>query len=220
MDSTYAKWFDNGSVVVDVQLEDSDEFLSEEEIIMLTGAPKGSEILVVSKDGAIEFRVKNPMFVSDMVRRLISIDDTTYSYLLSNDALELKNEFSALGIGTRCVIREIFAAKKALEEYPIESIEVYAIGNYESFYSKDYPMRGYYVWATMGFDALIPMNVRPKLSQEFKDFLLISELVFTEKGREEWMKKGESVHLSFKTKSDSTSWALLERYMAEKEIEL
>jgi hypothetical protein len=221
LDDVYKEWFDTKSVSVKVELAGADEFLSDDEIINLTGAPGGSEITVTQDETKtfIEFRIKNDMFASDMVRRLVNIQSGKFTYVLVNDALELKPEFSNRGIGTRCVIKEIFAAGDYLKDL-VESIEVQAYGNYESAQWRVNPLRGYYVWATMGFDADISAVVKSRLSQPFQSFSKISELMATDEGREEWARKGETAHLAFRLCEASTSWKILERYMTEKRIEL
>ncbi|WP_147330462.1 MULTISPECIES: hypothetical protein [unclassified Duganella] len=219
MDDVYREWFDSKTVSVTVNLQNSDDFLTPIEIAELTGAPKESTILVTRDDKVISFRVSNKIFSEDMFRYLVA-DSSGISYYIKNVVLALKEEYTKNGIGPRCVIKEIYAAAKLLDELPIKAIKVSAVGDFESFRWKTDPMRGYYVWARMGFDGKIPAAVRQKLSLKYRNLEFISSLMLDIEARKEWLEKGESVELEFDLASGSVSWRLLSQYMNEKGIEL
>ena len=219
MDSIYSEWFKTDTVTVKVELVESNDFLTTEEIAELTGAPKNSDIVVSQVDGIIEFRVSNEIFAEDMYRYLTA-DVDGFSYHLTNAVLVLKEQYTKMGIGPRCVIKEIYTARRLREELPIQQIRVDAVGDYQSFHWEKDPLRGYYVWACMGFDAEIPEAVRPKLPQNYAAKLYISDLMLDKEGREEWLRHGESVKLAFDLANDSVSWKILSGYINERNIEL
>ncbi len=219
LDDVYRDWFDSKTVSVTVELQNSAEFLTPFEIAELTGAPKKSTILVTRDDNVISFRVSNEIFSEDMFRYLVA-DSNSLSYYIKNVVLVLKEEYTKKGIGPRCVIKEIHAAANLLDELPIKVIKVDAVGDFESFRWEKDPMRGYYVWACMGFDGRIPATVLQKLSLKYRELEFISSLMLDIESRKEWLEKGESVELEFDLAPDSVSWNLLTQYMNEKGIEL
>ncbi|MGF6774874.1 hypothetical protein [Paraburkholderia sp. GAS334] len=224
MDEITRKWFDfdNVSVKFDGAASSIEEWISGREIAKLTGAPKGSEITVSTDEQAIRFQVENEIFQGAMWRYLIQNADDTYSFHIQNRVLDLKEEFSNQGIGPRCVIHEIFGASDLAKAGTVQitRIEAWAVGNIRSFYDSKYPMRGYYVWPSMGFDAAIPATVAPKLEQKFKKCNRIIELVDTEEGLNQWLEHGDEVMVSFDLGLDSPSWKRLGVYMQERGIEL
>ena len=219
MDDVYREWFDSNTVSVKVDLQNANDFLTKIEIAELTGAPKGSTIHVKQDGAVISFAVSNEIFSEDMYRYLVA-ENNGFSYHLKNVVLVLRKEYMEMGIGPRCVIMEIHAAANLLNEVPINSIKVSAVGNYDSFFWENEPLRGYYVWARMGFDAKIPPTVLAKLAQPYQNLTLVSDLMRTVGGRSEWLVHGDSVDLEFDLKRNSVSWLLLSQYMSEKGIKL
>lgn len=219
MDDIYRVWFKADTVKVNVELEEKKDFLSVEEIVALTGAPGESDILVRQVGRIIQFRISNQIFAEDMYRYLVA-DAGGMSYYLDNVVMVLKEAFTNKGIGPRCVIKEIHAAGRLRDELPIRCIQVDAVGNYDSFFWEKDPLRGYYVWPCMGFDAEIPDSVKSKLPRKFHHTRYLSELMFDKDGRREWLIHGESTKLSFDLAPDSCSWKLLSQYMREKGIGL
>ena len=219
MDEVYRQWFDASTVTVDVQMDNSEAFLTDLEIAELTGAPKNSTIIVKKTEKGISFEVANEIFESAMYR-LLTVGETGVAISITNEGLELAVQYTGQGIGPRCVIKEIFAAKSLYEELRIEEILVHAYGNFASFDSYPYPMRGYYVWAMMGFDAEIPDGIRNALDKEYQHVTQVSDLMRDDKGREQWLNHGDTIWLTFDLKVNSVSWRLLERFMADRRIEL
>jgi hypothetical protein len=220
LDKVYREWFDAATVAVHIAPEYQVGFLTRREVIELTGAPKNSTVFLSTGGKGIEFRVANPIFSEDMFRYLVQNQSGEYEFYLLNAGLVLKSEFSQRGIGSRCVIKEIFAAKRLASGLPIVSVEVSAVGNHASAQLEDDPMRGYYVWATMGFDGKIPEQVRPRLAEKFQGCVLVSDLMSSFEGRYEWFRCGESLDLSFSLADGSASWRVLKQYMLAKEVEL
>lgn len=219
MDAIYSAWFKTDTVSVEIDLEKIDDFLSAEEIAELTGAPRDSRILVNEINGVIVFKISNEIFAEDMYRYLTA-DGDGLSYYMTNAVLVLKEEYTKKGIGPRSVIKEIHAAYRLTEELPIRSVRVDAVGDFQSFHWEKDPLRGYYVWACMGFDAEIPQAVRLRLSESYRNKIYISDLMLDKEGRKEWLRHGESVKLSFDLENKSVSWKILSDYMKEKEIQL
>jgi hypothetical protein len=219
MDVIYKEWFDTTTVKVSIELAHVRDFLSKTKIIELTGAPKGSLISVKRDGNTIGFKVSNAIFAEDMHYFLVREPDGA-SYHIKNVVLVLREEFTNQGIGTRCVIKEIHAAAKLAANYPIHSIKLDAIGNHDFFDDEKYPMRGYYVWARIGFDGEIPDSVKPRLSSVYRGCQNISELMRDSQGRKEWLRHGDSAPLTFDLHPNSNSWKLLSQYMNEKEIQL
>lgn len=219
LDDVYREWFDFETVSVSIELENSEDFLTALEIAELTGAPKKSRILVKRDDRVIAFIVSNDIFSEDMYRYLVD-EPSGLNYYLQNSVLVLKEEYTKKGIGPRCVIKEIHAATQLASELPIRCIKVDAIGNYESFHWKKDPMRGYYVWAKMGFNGRIPAATLKKLSTPYQKCEFVSELMLDEGGRKEWFANGDSIKLEFDLRPNSVSWKILNQYMDEHGIEL
>ena len=219
MDDVYKEWFDSSTVTVKVDLKNANDFLTSSEIAELTGAPRDSNILVKQDGAVISFAVSNEIFSEDMYRYLVAEKDG-YSYHLKNVVLVLRKEYTQKGIGPRCVIMEIHAAARLANEVPIKSIKVSAVGNYDSFFWENDPLRGYYVWARMGFNGKIPSSILAKVAPQYKNFNLVSDFMLTTGGRNEWLVYGDSVDLEFDLNRNSVSWQLLAQYMNEKGIEL
>ncbi|MDQ1923966.1 hypothetical protein [Massilia pseudoviolaceinigra] len=218
MDPVTAKWFDDKSVTV-TRAPELTDFMSDAGIVRITGAPRASTIHVYSDEHAIAFKVGNDIFDEPMYLYLFQNVNSTCTFYLKNAVFVLKEPFTNGGIGPRCVIREIMeAANWAKQQIPITHIDVSAIGDHASFSLEKNPLRGYYVWATMGFDARIPAGTLARLAPRYRHCKNISELVMTEHGREQWRMHGQSVELSFNLRANSTSWLQLARYMFYKGI--
>jgi hypothetical protein len=220
LDATTAKWFDDTSVSVH-RAPELAGFMADEQIARLTGAPRNSVVRVSLENGGVAFQIDNDIFAEPMYRYLFQNLGGSYSFHLKNVVMVLAERHTDEGIGPRCVIREIYeAAKWADEGILITHIEVSAVGNYAHFVLTEQPLRGYYVWATMGFDGDIPGQVRIKLRPEHQKCSKISELIATEDGRNAWRIYGESVDLAFDLAMGSASWRQLAKYMNDKGIEL
>ncbi len=219
MDATTAKWFDDNSVSV-FRSPDMQGFMQDVQIARITGAPRNSQVHIAADEDAIEFRIVNNIFAEPMYRYLIQRADGSFRFYLKNAVMVLAEKYTNEGIGTRSVIREIFeAAAWANDGIHITHIEVYAAGDYAHFLSPRLPLRGYYVWPMLGFDADIPQAVHAKLRGKSTKCCKISELIATESGRDDWLLNGQSVNLAFDLALGSTSWRQLLSYMKDKGIE-
>jgi hypothetical protein len=220
MDSITAKWFDDASVVVERAPEYAN-FMSDPQIARITGAPRNSTVSIYSDDDVVAFKIENEIFDEPMYRYLVQNPDGDYSFYLKNAVLVLAEKYANEGIGARTVIREIYEATRwAKDGVVVTHIEVSAVGNYDSFRLSDFPLRGYYVWATMGFDGEIPNKTLMKLGPDYKNYSKISELAGTHYGLNLWKIHGESVDLRFDLRVGSPSWQQLRRYMKDKGIVL
>lgn len=218
MDRVTAAWFDDKSVAVDRAPELAD-FMSDVNLIRISGAPRGSKVHAFSDEHAIVFRVDNALFHEPVYLYLIQNSEPACSFYLKIAVFVLKEKFTNAGIGPRCVIRPLMEAPAwGRQHIPITHIEVSAIGDATTFGLEKNALRGYYVWATMGFDGPLPAATRAKLPPPYRYCKSIGELVITEQGRDQWRMHGQSVDLSFNLRANSASWLQLARYMFYKGI--
>jgi hypothetical protein len=218
VDRVTANWFDDKSVTVDRAPELTD-FMNDPNIVRIAGAPRASTVHVFSDEHAIAFKVDNAVFDEPMYLYLIQNSQSTCSFYLKIAVFVLKEKFTNAGIGPRCVIRTLMEAPAwARQQITITHVEVSAIGDATTFGLEKNPLRGYYVWATLGFDAPVPAATRAKLALPYRNCKNISELVMTEQGRDQWRMHGQSVDLSFDLRANSASWLQLARYMYSKGI--
>lgn len=218
MDSVTASWFDDSTVTVTRDAEYAD-FMSDAQIARIAGAPRHSTVHIYSDDGVVAFEIRNAVFKEPMYRYLIQNLDGHYSFHLKNVVMVLREEYANRGIGTRCVVREIYeAARWVREAIVITHIDVSAVGNRYSYWLREDPLRGYSVWANLGFDGLIPPAARARLDAPYRRCSKISELVDTTDGRDQWRQHGETVDLSFDLRVGSGSWRQLRKHMKRKGI--
>lgn len=218
MDSVTARWFDDSTVVVARAPEYAD-FMTDQQIARITGAPRKSTVNIYTDEGFVAFKVQNKIFKEPMYRYLVQNSEGDYTFHLKNAVLVLAEQYTNEGIGMRTVVREIYEAARWVKEgIIITHIDVSAVGDYDSFWLADNPLRGYYVWATMGFDGDIPPSTLAKLEGQHRTYSRISELVNTAEGRDQWQVHGESVDLKFDLVLGSQSWQQLRRCMKSKGI--
>ncbi|KQV52859.1 hypothetical protein ASC95_08655 [Pelomonas sp. Root1217] len=218
MDNTTKEWFDPSTVKVE-RTADVEGWQTDEELVRLSGAPKGSVLRVsVNDKGAIELRVSNPSVLGeDMVRVLVQEADG-FAFHIVNAVFVLKEELLARGIGPRSVTIELLQAK-ALGY--ITRVKTWAIGNRATFEGEP-PLRGYYVWPLMGFDAPVPAELltHPGLPPALPEPPTLQGLFETEAGEGFWLKHGDSLWVEFDLREGSTSWKRLARYTSERNIDV
>jgi len=218
MDNTTKEWFDPSTVKVERTAE-VEGWQTDEELVRLSGAPKGSVLRVsVDDDGAVELRVSNPTVLDEDMVRLVVQEEDGYAFHIVNAVFVLKGEMLAQRIGPRSVTIELLQAK-ALGY--ITRVKTWAIGNRSTF-EADPPLRGYYVWPLMGFDAPVPaaLLTHPELPPGLPEPPTLQGLLKTEEGEAFWLEHGDSVHVEFDLREGSTSWRRHLRYTSERNIEV
>ncbi|TFW28742.1 hypothetical protein E4L96_02040 [Massilia arenosa] len=220
MDRVTAKWFADASVTVH-RAPSLEGFMTDAQLARIAGAPRDSIVNVYPDGGGIALRVDNRILAEPMYRYLFQNPGPPYSFHLRNVVLVLADEYTQAGIGTRCVVRQIIeAASWARAGIYLTDVRVSAVGDLATFGLKPHPMRGYYVWPALGFDAFIPASSAVRLCQPYQNCTRISELMTTAEGRKTWRLIGQSVDLSFDLKPGSASWRQLLSYMQAKGISL
>jgi len=217
MDALSAEWFKPESVTIVDKDNLLQSWLSDEEIARLSGAPKESQVIISLVDGNVELRVKNRILSEDMVRLLVQNDDHSgYSCYIVNSVFVVDPYWQNKGIGARSVAIEILQAQRLKI---VTKITTYAVGNYQAFLASNLPLRGYYVWAVMGFDGDLPPTTLDALPEKFKDCKKVLDLVTSPEGRDVWKQHGQSVTLSFDL-ADERCWNQLRAYMSNRQIEV
>lgn len=218
MDKTTKDWFD----VSDTRLHRSPSLVgwhSDEELIRLSGAPRGSDVTAaVTVEGQIELKVENATMLAEPMVRLIVQEADGYVFHIVNAVFVLNSDYLNKGLGPRSVSIEIWQAK---ELGYFSRIRAFAVGNWENFDTEE-PLRGYYVWPMMGFDADIPQTLlaRPDIPESFKRCKRLLELLDLPGGEAFWLQHGESLWVEFNLADDSASWKRHQGYTERKHIEV
>ncbi|WP_431287155.1 hypothetical protein [Roseateles chitinivorans] len=219
MDEVTKKWFDVSMVRV-TRAPELHGWYSDEELIRLSGAPKGSHLDVMpNSDGQIELRVTNQdLLCEPLVRRVSQAIDGGYVFEIENAAFVLRSEFRRQGIGMRSVAIELHEAKRLAH---FTKVVVSAVGDSSSM-SGPMAMVGYYVWASLGFNAPVPADLlsHPALPDCCRHCVDIIDLMYTHAGQEFWLSFGRSIHLEFQLKGPSRSWDHFHRYAKKRSIEV
>ncbi len=218
MDDTTKAWFDHSTVTVhrDPSLEG---WLSDEVLVRLSGAPKNSVLRVgVVHERGIELRVQNPdVLREDMVRQLVQEEDG-YAFHILNSAFVINDWLLSRGIGPRGVAIQLH---EALQLKFIRRVRTWAVGNRATFESEQ-PLRGYYVWPMMGFDAPVPLHLRYQhgfpLDANKQTSLL--DLLDTAEGQAFWFEHGETIWTEFDLNPSSRSWKRLRAYIDDRKIKV
>ena len=219
MDEITRKWFDASTVRVR-RAPELRGWYTDEELVRLSGAPLGSQLEVMpTSDGRIDLRVTNQDFLAEpLIRRISQAECGNYVFEIHNAAFVLRPEFRRQGIGSRSVAIELHEAKRLGH---FTKVMVSAVGDASSL---DGPMAmvGYYTWASMGFNAALPREIRhhsafPPSCQGCTDMI---DLLQTTVGRRFWLSYGRSIHLEFSLDEASRSWIHFRRYASDKNIEV
>ncbi|WP_157522809.1 hypothetical protein [Mitsuaria sp. 7] len=219
MDEITKRWFDVSTVEVRRAAE-LDGWRSDDELIRLSGAPKGSRLEVApTPTGRIQLRVVNQDLLLEPLVRFVSQEESgNYIFEIHNAAFVLRPEFRGRGIGTRSVSIELLEAKRLGN---FSRVTVHAVGDRSSL---DGPMtmNGYFVWARMGFNAVLPEDLKehPSMPRAASGSLDLKQLLRSPGGEEFWLRFGRSMHLEFSLKEPSDCWDQFERYARSHNIEV
>lgn len=215
------KWFNVDSVEVHISEElkrfvDVNDFFSNDKLVRFSGAPRDSRLRVLpetSKDGkrleGIRLSVEHHAVVA--MERVIHITPDRGG-LLTNATFRVRASHRGNRLGARALAVQAEAAR----EEGFEAIRLDAIGSFAEATAKHLDDRfiGYWLWPRLGFDAPIPDYVRSKLSPKFSGCNLVSELMETQEGVDEWQLYGDTLLAArFDLSENSTSWKLLLRYL-------
>ncbi|MFX1680526.1 hypothetical protein PV762_14900 [Mitsuaria sp. CC2] len=219
MDEITKRWFD----VSMVQVHRAPELVgwyADEELIRLSGAPKGSRLEVAPiSDGRIELRTINADLFSEPLVRAISQDKNgDYVFEIQNAAFVLRPQFRRLGIGTRSVAIELHEARRLAH---FSKVWVSAVGDATSL-EEPMAMVGYYAWARMGFNAPLPLDLssHPSMPSAGRACSDLIGLLASSEGREFWRRFGRTLFMEFSLKKSSESWEHFLRYTKERNIEV
>lgn len=219
MDEITRKWFDASSVRV-CRAPELQGWYTDEELVRLSGAPKGSRLEVApSSDGVIDLRVVNQdLLCEPLVRRISQDESGSYVFEIHNAAFVLRSQFRRQGIGTRSVAIELH---EALRLGHFSKVTTSAVGDWNSR-TGPLAMVGYFAWARMGFNARLPDEIRqnvefPAGCRSCEDLIA---LLASREGEAFWLRHGRSLHMEFNVAEPSASWDHFRRYARERNIEV
>jgi GNAT superfamily N-acetyltransferase len=219
MDEITKRWFDASTVRV-VRAPELGGWHSDEELVRLSGAPKGSQLQVRPlPDGKIELTVVNQDLLSEpLVRHVWQVEHVGYVFEIQNKSFVLRPKFRGMGIGPRSVAIELHEAHRL--GY-FSKVVVSAVGDWHHR-NGPFAMNGYYVWAKMGFDGPLPKPflTHPALPQACADSRSIAELFRTEEGKDFWFRYGTSIDLEFALQEPSASWERYRRFALDEDIKV
>lgn len=216
MDATTQKWFNSSTVKVerDPTLQG---FHTDEELIRLSGAPANSTLKVsVIRDVSIELRVVNPTVVKEMVRYVFQ-EPGEYAFYIVNAVFVLQDNLLSKGIGPRSISIQLEQAK----ELGYKRVQTFAVGDWPNF-NAAMPLRGYYVWPLMGFDAEILSTLlqHPSFPNGLSATPNLLELFATTQGEKFWLIYGSSIHVKFELAAGSGSWIRHAKYVWQRNIKV
>lgn len=168
--------------------------------IAFTGADVGSVVKTVLKRFGARFQVEHEKFAAE--RRV---------YVADNGDLEIRNEnfrvrkaHQGQGIGTSIFARQVEQAA---------NLGVKRILTYAAKSSAD---NGYYTWPRLGYNAILPRDIKEKLPPKLQSADTLIGLFKLPGGDKWWKKHGEDMEMTFDLTPGSESRMALERYMDQK----
>lgn len=222
MDMATTQWFDVESVTVE-RAADLEGFLTDEELINLAGAPMGSTLKAsVTDEGAIELRVSNSTLLDEDMVRLLVQEEEGFVFYIVNSVFVLQNSVLGKGIGPRSIAIELEQARALnKEEVLFTRVQTLAVGDRTTFHASP-PLRGYYVWPRMGFDAPLPAALleHQGLPTGLGSSPTLLDVFDVEGGDEFWFEYGSTIKVSFDLAAGSRSWQCHANYAAARNIEV
>lgn len=217
MDEITRKWFDVTTVEV-VRAPELAAFHSDEELIRLSGAPRGSRLEVTSSIEGIELKVINEDLLCEPLVRFIRPLPEGLVFEIRNAAFVLRPKFRGLGIGPRSVAIELHEASRL--DY-FSKVVTFAVGDWTSR-SGDHAMNGYIVWARMGFNAKLPEPLlsHPRLPPACRGVHDVIGLIASGDGHDFWLRYGSSLWMEFSLREPSASWERFRHYARQRDIEV
>ncbi|WP_165497771.1 GNAT family N-acetyltransferase [Pseudoduganella albidiflava] len=193
--------------------DEFDVFNSVEMLVKLTGAPDGSYLKVSrGTDEAELFHivVRNRIFKYPSEYALANRSDG-FGLELYVDSITLRDEYQNKGIGPRSMLLSLLEAKAQGFRY-VSLTAAGSSNNRGTFW-------GYYVWASMGFDAVLPSEILCSLPERLSHVRRLAELMLDDEGRQWWYHPGgRAIDVEFDLSPDSLSWTVLRNYVEAKGI--
>jgi hypothetical protein len=218
MDRTTKTWFDAKAVRLNCH-DGLGAWMTDEQWIRLSGAPSNSVVTVsVNSSHQVELKVENSVILAEPMIRLIIQEVGGYAFYIRNAAFVLNGNHMGKHLGARSICMEIQQAK---ELGFFSKIQTHAVGNWGAFHGKE-PLRGYYIWPMMGFDARLPLSLlaHPAFPPTLRHCQTLLELLKSEAGEVFWLENGDSLLVEFDLKDGSESWIRLSHYMKQRNIEV
>lgn len=218
MDKTTQAWFDSSTVTV-ARGAGLEAWQTDEELVRLSGAPKDSLLSVtINANHAIELRVSNPQILREDMVRLLVQEEGGYSFHILNAAFVINDWLLSRGIGPRGVAIQL---RQARQLGYISRVRTWAVGNRRTFEAES-PLRGYYVWPMMGFNAPLPKHLldHDDLPQGLDARSTLLDLLASDEGESLWLEQGDSIWVEFDLRFPSRSWERLARYTQQRNIEV
>lgn len=177
---------------------------------LLVGAPDGAVVEVLPSPAqdyqhGVQLRVDHPWFNGTAIRYLFA--DADGDVAMVNDWLHVRDE-APPGIGTRLLAHQAATA---------ESLGVLYLAA-EAAGSPGSTVNGYYTWARLGFDGLIPEQVRAQLPSEWRAARTVLDLIERPGGAVWWRTHGRTYNATFDLRPGSRSWRVLQGYTLRKGI--
>lgn len=169
------------------------ESLTKDQLLRLAGAApfKGAKAKFSYHEDGVTIDIYHHVLDGPM---MTEIYNTPKGIAIENELLNVKPEFRGRGIATTSLLSQAHAANAL----GIDRINATGLRDSESF--------GYYALPRMGYDA----KVRGP-----KGMTTLQELMQSEEGRQYWKQFGETTPMSFNTRSNSVSMAVLQKRMEE-----
>jgi hypothetical protein len=226
-DETSRRWFDLGTVKLEMDNDVSDYF-DEEALIALSGALSDSTVTAKKVFGkgartgdappfeAIRLQVHHPAVFS--LARLLRQDEAGDWYV-ENAKFRIHADY----LGRRLSARSLTIQARAAQQLGFRYIVLDAVGDYNMarFKYPDDRWVGYWVWPRLGFDADLPAHLLRKLPRDFQERRRVSELMGSEEGLNWWELYGDTLNgARFDLTADSMSWQLLAQYNERRDIKV
>ncbi len=154
----------------------------------------------------VQLKVHHPWFDGPAIRYVFVNADGKVAML--NDQLFVRPD-APKGIGTRVLAHQV---RKA-QALGISDIVAEAAGAPGS------TMNGYYTWARLGFDGLIPQQVRNRLPARWRSAAYVLDLIEQPGGTDWWRANGRSYWGTFDLRERSRSMRVLQGSLYERRPE-
>lgn len=179
--------------------------------VELAGALDESSISVQSFQGVMQIIVSNNLFTDPFV--ISAGFDNGVPQNLHLQRLRLKDDEQRRGVSTRLFHVQAKTAAR-LGFHFIKGNALYVEGGRGLGYN------GAYTFGRLGFDGALTDDVKAELPHEVRHYETLLELMATPAGRNAWRANSKTIQVSFDLSPDSTSWLTLNKYLADKNIQL
>lgn len=150
----------------------------------------------LDRDGDIKIETVGPT-----IRAVNFLQQTAGGLELVMGHVRIRPELIKQGLGTATIAAAVDTGKQ-LKLWRIVGLA--ARGEEEN---------GYYTFARLGFDGLIPLAVRTRLPAPFRHMRRVLDLMASEAGRRAWLAHGDTLTVSFALTEHSRSHQVLKEYL-------